>query len=199
MSINTVILDRDGVINHDSDNYIKSPEEFVLINKSLDAIYNLYKNNIRVFIATNQSGINRGLYSLETFLKINTKLLNSIKLRFNTNIINTIYYCPHTPEQNCNCRKPLSGMIDKIKINHNIDLNKTAFIGDSIKDIEAAHAAGCKYKYLVKTGKGLDSWNKILNKSPSEINTTSIINCFDLNNFFDDLSSCVEQIINNNL
>ncbi len=193
MFIDTVILDRDGVINHDSDKYIKSPEEFILINKSLDAIYNLYKNNIKIFIATNQSGINRGLYSLDTFLNINNKLLNKIKLKFNTNIINSIHYCPHTPMQNCQCRKPLTGMIDNIITIHNINPNKTAFIGDSMRDLEAAHNAGCGYKYLVKTGKGLSTLAKLTNTP------TTNSNFFNLDNVFDDLYTCVEKILNSNL
>jgi D-glycero-D-manno-heptose 1,7-bisphosphate phosphatase len=192
MKIENVILDRDGVINEDSDAYIKSPEEFIFIEKSIEAIIALKQNNINIFIATNQSGINRGLYNLTTFFDINTKLINTIKkysfgnIHSNNNVISGIYYCPHTPEQTCTCRKPLPGMITKIKINHNINLNTTAFIGDSMRDLEAAIQAGCAYQYLVRTGKGINTAHKYKkNLNP--------------NNIFDNLYDCVAYILKNNI
>lgn len=182
MKIENVILDRDGVVNEDSDEYIKSPEEFILINKSIDAILELKKHNINIFIATNQSGIGRELYDLNTFFKIHDKLITQIK---KNPIISGVYYCPHTPEQACSCRKPLPGMINKIITNHKLNLNTTAIIGDSMRDLEAASTAGCKYQYLVKTGKGLATVDKHKDKLNPEY-------------IFDNLYNCVTYILKNN-
>lgn len=188
MPIKNIILDRDGVINQDSEHYIKSPDEFILINNSIEALFKLYNNKVNIFVATNQSGINRKYYSLDIYLDITNKLLNKISKynKFNTNnIIQAIYYCPHTPDENCNCRKPKTGMIDKIKAHHNLDLEHTAFIGDTLRDLEAAYNAGCKYLFLVKTGKGEYTNNKY-----------DLKNLFNNNYYgcFADLYSCAEYI-----
>lgn len=192
MQIKHVILDRDGVINKDSDQYIKKPDEFIIIDNTIEALYKLFDNNIEIFIATNQSGINRGLYTLLDFVEINNKLLKNIRqYRDNNNqhIITGVYYCPHIPDQNCECRKPKTGMIDSIVRNHLIDLNKTAFIGDSYRDLEAADEAGCAYLYLVKTGKG----EATLAKHKGTSNTL-----IKEENIFNDLFHCVQHIITNN-
>lgn len=156
MKIKNVIFDRDGVINHDSKDYIKTVEEFILIDDAVNSLIKLHKNNITIFIATNQSGINRKYYSLDTFFAINEKLSD----QFEKQVISSIYYCPHTPDQSCYCRKPNPGMIKKIVSNHKIDLDHTAFIGDSMRDIVAARSAGCKLILLVKTGNGQETYNK---------------------------------------
>lgn len=183
MHIDTVILDRDGVINLDSDQYIKNPEEFIIINNSLQALKNLYNHNIKTFIATNQSGINRKHYSLETFLNINKKLLDSVD---NNKIISAIYYCTHTPEQDCCCRKPLPGMIESIIMHHKLNPLTTAFIGDSLRDLQAADKAGCKYKFLVKTGKGLITLEKYKDDFKDLLKSSNV---------FNDLYDCVNNII----
>lgn len=178
--IENVILDRDGVINQDSDLYIKNPTEFILIDNAIDALYLFHKHNIKIFIATNQSGIGRKLYDLKTYLAITNKLLNAIKahkLYNQSNIISAIYYCPHSPEQRCTCRKPLPGMIEKIQSNHHIDLQKTAVIGDSMRDLDAADAAGCKFKFLVKTGKGIATLEKGADKLSSQIIFNNLFDC----------------------
>lgn len=196
MKIKNIILDRDGVINHDSDNYIKSPTEFIIIDKVIDALFLLQQKKINVFVATNQSGIGRGLYTLQDFLNINRKLLDALEGHYKNhtdnkilnlnNIITAVYYCPHTPTDNCYCRKPEPGMIKKIQANHGINLEQTAFIGDTMRDLQAAETAGCKFKFLVKTGKGQDTYNKHKDKLESKY-------------VFDNLFNCVEHIVKNYL
>ena len=144
-----VILDRDGVINQDSENYIKSPEEWVAIPGSLKAIALLHQNQFRVFIATNQSGIARGLYSEQTLMQIHEKMSYQIKAAGGD--IEGIMYCPHHPDDNCLCRKPKPGMLEKIAGYG--DIRDRPFVGDSPTDIEAARSANCK-PILVLTGSG---------------------------------------------
>lgn len=182
MTIDTVILDRDGVINKDSDNYIKSPNEFIFIEKAVDAINLLKQNKKNIFIATNQSGINRKYYNLADFININNKLLGSLP----ANTISGVYYCPHTPDQNCQCRKPLSGMTDKIISIHNLNPATTAFIGDSLRDLQAAEHSKVKYKFLVRTGKG----EKTLSQHQSEVSKIITSNAV-----FNNLYECCQKII----
>ena len=149
--ISLVILDRDGVINKDSDQYIKSPDDFKAIPGSIDAIKMLSEKGIPVAIATNQSGIGRGFFSYATVCTIHQKLFNL--LGKHGDAINYIAMCPHRPDEKCNCRKPKTGMLSEISDKLMIPLNKQVyFVGDSIKDIEAAKRAGCT-PILVKTGK----------------------------------------------
>lgn len=160
-----VILDRDGVINHDSDLYIKSPEEWQPIDGSIDAIARLHQSGIKVVLATNQSGIARGLYSEATLALIHDKMNNLIKQAGGE--LAGIFYCPHGPDDHCDCRKPLPGLIKQIADSLQIDPTNVPFIGDSVRDLLAAQAAGCQ-PILVKTGKGqrsLDS-GKVDNDVP---------------------------------
>lgn len=181
MVIKTVILDRDGVINVDSDNFIKNTDEFIFLPHSLVALEKLAKNNIVLFITTNQSGIARKLFDLDNLFDMNKKLLNSLSSNFKKSL-KAIFYCPHL--ENCACRKPLPGMINKIKAIYNIDLKTTAIIGDSLRDLEAGKAAGCKYNFLVRTGKGSEVYKKNISR-------------FNTDNSFDDLNKCVDYILNN--
>lgn len=146
-----VILDRDGVINHDSAEFIKSPEEWVAIPNSLEAIALLNKHGFQVVIATNQSGIARGLYSLETLALIHEKLKRQLS-RFGGEI-SGIYYCPHGPNDSCLCRKPKPGLLQQIANDFKLNLNKTPMVGDALRDLQAGIALGCQ-PILVKTGKG---------------------------------------------
>ena len=146
-----VILDRDGVINEDSDDYIKSPEEYVPIPGSLEAIARLKKAGFTVVVATNQSGIGRGYFDLDTLEAMHNKLktlLAEIK-----GSVDGIFYCPHTPEDNCDCRKPAPGLYHQISQHFNIKLTGVPVIGDSLRDLEAARAVGAT-PILVRTGKG---------------------------------------------
>ncbi|CAK0765616.1 D-glycero-beta-D-manno-heptose-1,7-bisphosphate 7-phosphatase [Gammaproteobacteria bacterium] len=146
-----IILDRDGVINYDSDQYIKSPAELIPIAGSLEAIAQLYQAGHRIVVATNQAGLARGLFDIETLTLIHTKLerlLSALGGR-----IEAIFFCPHGPWENCNCRKPLPGMYLEIARCLSIRLDTVFCVGDSLRDIQAARAAGGK-PALVLTGNG---------------------------------------------
>lgn len=146
-----VLLDRDGVINFDSDNYIKHPDEWIPIPGSLEAISNLNKAGIRVCIITNQSGIGRHFFSLDTLKNIHLKMENLLKTM--GGCVSRIYFCPHLPSDNCSCRKPKTGLLNTLESDFNISLNHVPFIGDSETDIQLAHKKNC-LPILVKTGKG---------------------------------------------
>ncbi|HEV2613632.1 MAG TPA: D-glycero-beta-D-manno-heptose 1,7-bisphosphate 7-phosphatase [Gammaproteobacteria bacterium] len=135
-----VILDRDGVINYDSPEYIKSPEEWHAIPGSLEAIARLNKAGFKVAIATNQSGVGRGYYSLDVLEKINQKMLDEMK-KVDAHI-DALFFCPHKPEDKCDCRKPKPGLLLKIADYLKIDLKEAVMVGDSPRDIQAAQAAG---------------------------------------------------------
>lgn len=146
-----VILDRDGVINYDSDTYIKTPEEWIPIPGSLEAIAKLSKAGIKIVVATNQSGIARGYYDETMLSLIHQKMINAINSLGGE--LAGIFYCPHGPDANCECRKPKAGLIKRISNELQINTKNAPFVGDSIRDIEAAIAGGCQ-PVLVKTGNG---------------------------------------------
>jgi D-glycero-D-manno-heptose 1,7-bisphosphate phosphatase len=146
-----IILDRDGVINHDSDDYIKSATEWIPIEGSLKAIARLNVAGYSVTIATNQSGIGRGYYDLDTLDDIHEKM--ETLLEKEGGHIDDIAYCPHTPDIGCQCRKPAPGMLNRIVERFNAYSRKTVMVGDTITDHEASLAAGIDF-ILVKTGKG---------------------------------------------
>tara|TARA_B110000444_G_C18818386_1_gene586384 strand:- start:22 stop:567 length:546 start_codon:yes stop_codon:yes gene_type:complete len=146
-----IILDRDGVINADSDEYIKSSEEWQPIPGSISAIAKLFTAGYRVVIATNQSGLNRGLFSLDDLDAIHHKMHKLVEAAGGK--IGGIYYCPHRPEENCTCRKPATGLLDTIAEDWG-NIEGIAFVGDSLKDLELAEKKRC-LPILVRTGKGL--------------------------------------------
>lgn len=148
----TVFIDRDGVINHDSDAYIKHPDEFHFIARSPDAIALLNAGGFQVILITNQSAVGRGMISGRTLDTIFQKMTHGVTKAGGR--IKDIFFCPHTPDQGCNCRKPEPGMILQAVDRHDIDLKKTFMIGDSAKDIECGKNAGCAVTILVKTGNG---------------------------------------------
>jgi D-glycero-D-manno-heptose 1,7-bisphosphate phosphatase len=137
-----VFLDRDGVINVDRRDYVKSWSEFKFLPGVFKALRLLKENEIRVIIITNQSGVNRGLMTLDTLLEIHEKMLDAI--RTHGGEIETIYYCPHTPEENCKCRKPKPGMVLKAVKDLKIDLSRSYLVGDSEKDVELARSLAIK-------------------------------------------------------
>lgn len=136
-----IILDRDGVINYDSNEYIKSAEEWQAIPGSLEAIAQLNRVGFKVYIATNQSGLARGLFDLETLNEIHNKFHH--ELASVGGCIEAIVFCPHHPDQKCSCRKPKPGLLHKIANDFQVPLKQTYFIGDSLTDVEAAWTAGC--------------------------------------------------------
>ena len=146
-----ILLDRDGVINQDSDSFIKSPEEWQPIEGSLDAIALLNRHGYKIAVITNQSGLARGLFDEAMLERIHAKMQQTVAKKGGK--IEAIYVCPHGPGDTCNCRKPKPGMLETFASEHNVNLKDIAFIGDSIRDVQAAQAVGAK-PILVKTGKG---------------------------------------------
>ena len=146
-----VILDRDGVINQDSDDYIKSVDEWIPIPGSLEAIKRLKKAGYLVTVASNQSGIARGLFDKEVLLQIHDKMNHLLAKRGTS--VDGIFYCPHGPGDNCACRKPRPGLLFQIAKQFDFDLSVTPFVGDSMSDIKAAEMANAR-PVLVRTGKG---------------------------------------------
>jgi D-glycero-D-manno-heptose 1,7-bisphosphate phosphatase len=148
-------LDRDGVINRDSADYIKHWSEFEFLPKSLEALKQLKQNGFTTIVITNQSVINRKMVSREGLDHIHTLMKTSIQTSGGE--ITDIFFCPHTPEDRCDCRKPKTGLIYQAKKKYRIDLATAVMVGDSAKDIECARNAGCRYALLVKTGNGIQA------------------------------------------
>jgi len=146
-----IILDRDGVINRDSEQFIKSPDEWRPIPGSLEAIARLNHAGFRVVVATNQSGIGRGLFEMGTLNAIHEKMHKALALVGGR--IDALFYCPHTADAQCECRKPKTGMLKEIGLRFGIDLAGVPCIGDSLRDLAAAEAVGAQ-PILVLTGKG---------------------------------------------
>lgn len=146
-----VILDRDGVINHDSAAYIKSPEEWKPIPGSLEAIALLNQAGYRVLVATNQSGVGRGLFDMATLNAIHDKMHRALSLVGGR--VDGIFYCPHAQDAGCACRKPRPGLLDEIARRFGVSLEGVPFIGDSLRDLQAGAAVGAQ-PVLVLTGKG---------------------------------------------
>ena len=146
-----VLLDRDGVINIDSDDYIKSPDEWEPISESLEAIALLNQQGYKVIVITNQSGIGRGYYDEATLAKIHHKMDQMVKDKGGE--IDAIYYCPHTPDDQCECRKPKAGLLKQFERDKKRALTDLFFVGDKLADIQTAQAVGAK-PILVRTGKG---------------------------------------------
>ncbi|MFI4939432.1 MAG: D-glycero-beta-D-manno-heptose 1,7-bisphosphate 7-phosphatase [Burkholderiales bacterium] len=152
-----IILDRDGVINRDSDAFIKSPDEWIPIPGSLEAIARLNQAGYRVAIATNQSGVARGLLDIVTLNAIHQKLHTAAQQAGAD--IDAIFFCPHAAIDNCDCRKPKPGMLRAIGKRFNVSLKDAPTVGDSLRDLQAGFVVGCA-PYLVLTGKGEATRNK---------------------------------------
>ena len=146
-----VILDRDGVINQDSAQFIKSPEEWIPIPGSLEAIAMLNQAGFRVALATNQSGIERGLFDMATLNAIHDKMHRALGQYGGR--IDALFYCPHTADSNCDCRKPKPGMLEEISKRFGTDLEGVPSVGDSLRDLQAGLSLGAQ-PILVRTGKG---------------------------------------------
>jgi D-glycero-D-manno-heptose 1,7-bisphosphate phosphatase len=146
-----VILDRDGVINVDSDAFIKSPDEWVAIPGSLEAIARLNQAGYRVAIASNQSGIGRGLFDMAALNAMHEKMNRAAAAVGGR--IDAVFFCPHTHEDDCECRKPKPGMLQQIVERFEIDPEVTPVVGDSLRDLQAGAALGFA-THLVLTGKG---------------------------------------------
>ena len=145
------ILDRDGVINYDSEHYIKSPAEWRPIPGSIEAIARLNQSGYRIAVATNQSGIGRGLFDMATLNAINDKMMEMVFRQGGR--IDALFFCPHTEVEQCGCRKPRTGMLEEIAARFHTELKGVPCIGDSLKDLQAAETVGAQ-PVLVLTGKG---------------------------------------------
>ena len=146
-----IILDRDGVINLDSDQFIKSPDEWKPIPGALEAIARLNQWGWRVVVASIQSGVGRGLFGMDTLIAINEKMVKSLAQVGGR--LDAIFFCPHPADSTCDCRKPKPGMLEQIGARFNVELTGVPVVGDSLRDLQAAVAVGAK-PYLVLTGKG---------------------------------------------
>ena len=175
-----VILDRDGVINQDSDEFIKSPAEWLPIEKSLEAIALLNQHDYKVVVITNQSGLARGYFNKKTLNSIHAKMRDEAAKVGGA--IEAIYFCPHQSHDECKCRKPKAGLLQQFAADYYVDLSHIYFIGDSLRDIQASQNAGT-ISILVKTGNG----TKTLQDNP-EFSTSLLI--------FNNLYDAAEFIIN---
>ena len=145
-----VVLDRDGTINEDRDDFVKSPDEWLPVPGALEAIAQLNHAGWHTVVATNQSGLARGLFDLAA--------LNAIHARMNRELaaaggrIDAIFFCPHGPDDGCSCRKPLPGLLEKIAERYGVDAAEIHVVGDSLRDLQAGAAAGCQV-HAVLSGK----------------------------------------------
>lgn len=178
-----VILDRDGVINKDSDDFVKTIDEWIPIDGSIDAIARLYEHGFTIAVATNQSGIGRGLIT-EDALEAMHEMLRDLVQEAGGEIA-TIAWCPHKPEDLCDCRKPQSGLFDQIAQTLGCDLEGAFVVGDSLRDLQAGMARGC-LPVLVRTGKGEKTEQKIIEDESGEFEDVVV---------FDDLSAAADYLI----
>lgn len=158
-----VFLDRDGVINQDSPNYIKAWSEFEFLPGSIAAIKNFCLSGYAVIIITNQSAINRKIMPLRELEHIHFMMRNVISSQGGE--ITDIFFCPHTPGEECDCRKPEPGLINKAQEKYQINLSESCMVGDSAKDIECGRRAGCGHTVLVKTGNGMTAQKVLAEKN----------------------------------
>lgn len=149
-----VILDRDGVINQDSPDYIRSAREWQPIEGSLEAMARLTHSGYHIVIASNQSGIGRGLFSYDDLFAMHDKLVRLLAEAGGR--VDGIFFCPHAPDDGCDCRKPATGMFREIARRLQVTLTQVPVIGDSLKDVRAARAAGAR-PILVRTGVGRET------------------------------------------
>lgn len=176
--IKLVILDRDGVINEDSDDYIKSPEEWDALPGSLDAIARLSRAGWRVIVATNQSGLRRGLFSIQALNQIHDKMHHQLAAIGGQ--IDAIVICPCVDADHCDCRKPKAGMLQEIADRLRTSLTEVPYIGDKESDLIAARAAGAR-PFLVRTGNGAQ-----VEKSTQNLDDVAI---------FDNLAAAVDVLL----
>ena len=176
----TIVLDRDGVINEDSDAYIKSPEEWTPVPGSIEAIALLTANGFTIGVATNQSGIARGLFDGAALASIHHKMCSMVEEA--GGFIEGVFFCPHGPDEGCDCRKPATGLLQQIEQEFQCVLPGSYLIGDSIKDLQAAHAYGMR-PILVRSGKGLQSEQRLATLQLGDVPV------------FDDLLSATKQCV----
>lgn len=155
MGRRAVFLDRDGVINADSPDYIKGWSEFHFLPGSLEAMVNLYRAGLPVLIVTNQSALARGLISPAALSDLQDQMVNAIREAGGD--VAGIYFCPHHPDDGCRCRKPRPGLVAQAAAEHGIDPTRSFLVGDSVRDIQCAESAGVGTRILVRTGYGREA------------------------------------------
>jgi len=163
--LKVVFLDRDGVINRDSPDYIKSWSEFEFLPGSMGALIKLTQKGFAIIVITNQSAVNRGMISRKDLDFIHSHMRSAV--RANGGNISAVFFCPHTPDDHCSCRKPKPGLIHQAQSRYTLDLKSTYMVGDSAKDIECAQNAGCGYAVLVRTGNGTEAETILTRKNIS--------------------------------
>lgn len=181
-----IILDRDGVINADSDAYIKCLDEWRPLPGSIEAIANLSLAGFTVAVATNQSGLGRGLFDLDDLEAMHERLRELVEAAGGN--IAGIFYCPHHPKDNCNCRKPRTGLFDAIARELGEDLSRAIAVGDSLRDLEAAAASGCQ-PVLVRSGKGSKAEGELTEHENPDLRCAPV---------YDDLRAVTAQILSGN-
>src|SRR5436309_12090602 len=155
--MSTIFLDRDGVINENQSNYVKSWSEFRFLPGSLEAIAKLARAGHRIVVCTNQAGVARGSLTVETVEEIHRQMVDAIAEA--GGVIEKVYYCPHAKDENCPCRKPRPGMLLRARDELGLDMSDAVFIGDAISDVRAGLAAGIR-SILVLTGLGMEQFRK---------------------------------------
>lgn len=171
-----IVLDRDGVINQQTDEYITDVDNWLPIPGSIEAMAQLSQAGYQLAIATNQDGLALGLFDLDDLEAIHAKLRALVEDAGGE--IAAIFYCPHSAEDYCRCRKPKTGLLDAIEAEFDTSLHGCYLVGDRLKDLQAAQAKGCK-PVLVKTGKGAQTLQKMLSEPDARLTDTAI---------FDDLA-----------
>jgi D-glycero-D-manno-heptose 1,7-bisphosphate phosphatase len=145
-----IILGRDGILNEFHEDHIKAPEEWVAVPGALEAVSRLNHAGWHVVVATNQSGIGRGMIDMASVNAVHAQMMKNLQLLGGR--IDAVFFCPHTPEDHCDCRKPLPGMALEIGRRYGVDLRQVPMVGDTLRDLQAAQAAGCQ-PHLVRSGR----------------------------------------------
>lgn len=188
-----IILDRDGVINQDSPDFIKSPEEWIPIDGSLEAIGRLSQAGYEVVILTNQSGVGRGLIKADMLAQIHVRMTDYIQQHGGK--IQIILYCPHHPDDDCDCRKPKTGLYQELTDRLNVNLMNCYSVGDSMRDLLAAKSAGA-LPVLVKTGNGKRTLKTA--KRNQNLDKNQSLSLDDLV-VFDNLAKFVDALLNDKI
>lgn len=175
-----IILDRDGVINHDSDEYIKSPQEWVPVQGSMEAIAQLTHAGYQIAVASNQSGIARRLFTMDTLVQIHNKMHRLVEEVGGH--IDAVFFCPHAPRDDCDCRKPKPGLLIDIARRFKVSLEGLPIVGDSLRDLQAAAAVNAR-PYLVSTGKGARTLDQLENEGFGQVPV------------FDDLAAVTKHLL----
>lgn len=151
-----LFLDRDGVIIENCHNYVRSWDDVIIFDRALSALANISQHPFKIIIITNQSAVGQGIISAATAEEINTRLISTVQEAGGR--IDSIFMCPHSPLDHCECRKPKPGLLHQAAQELSIDLSKSIFIGDAISDLQAAQAAGVPTRILVRTGRGAEQY-----------------------------------------